>query len=127
GKGQIAVMSSLAGMRGLPSAPAYSASKAAVKAFGEALRGELGKKGVQVSVICPGYIKTPLTDVNTFPMPFIMSAERAAERIQKGLVRNKPRIAFPLRLYLPLWFASCLSPHLTDRFFAALPSKGNTP
>lgn len=123
GGGQIAIVSSLAGMRGLPSAPAYSASKAAVKAYGEALRGSLGKRGVKVSVVCPGYVKTPLTDVNTFPMPFLMGGEQAAKRIRRGLERNRPRIAFPLRLYLPLWVLSCLSPRLTDWFFARLPEK----
>ena len=122
-KGQIAIMSSLAGIRGLPSAPAYSASKAAVRFYGEGLRGYLGKAGVDVSVICPGYIKTPLTDKNTFPMPFIMDADIAAARIAKGLARNQSRIAFPRRLYWPLWWLSCLSPAITDPFFAALPAK----
>lgn len=122
-KGQIAIISSLAGMRGLPSAPAYSASKAAVKSWGEALRGELGKSSVKVSVVCPGYIKTPLTDVNSFPMPFIMSAEKAAKIIRRGLEGNRSRIAFPLPLYIPLWFLGCLSPKLTDWFFAQLPTK----
>lgn len=121
--GQIALISSLAGMRGLPSAPAYSASKAAVRAYGEALRGQLGKQGVRVNVICPGYIKTPLTDVNTFPMPFLMTAERAAKIIRAGLARNRSRIAFPLRLHMPLWWLSSLSPSLTDWFFARLPEK----
>lgn len=123
-KGQIAVMSSLAGMRGLPSAPAYSASKAAVKHYGEALRGSLDKFGISVSVICPGYVKTPLTDKNTFPMPFLMSAEKAAKIIRRGLRWKRARIAFPLSLYLPLWLLSCLSPSLTDWFFSRLPSKG---
>lgn len=123
GKGQIAIMSSLAGIRGLPSAPAYSASKAAVRFYGEGLRGYLKKSGVEVSVICPGYIKTPLTDKNTFPMPFIMDPEVAAKRIAKGLARNCSRIAFPRRLYWPLWWLSCLSPVITDPFFAALPAK----
>lgn len=94
-RGQIAIISSLAAMRGLPSAPAYSASKAAVRAYGEALRGSLGKQGVKVNVICPGYIKTPLTDVNTFPMPFLMTAEKAAKIIRRGLERNRSRLAFP--------------------------------
>lgn len=122
-RGQIAIISSLAAMRGLPSAPAYSASKAAVRAYGEALRGSLGKQGVKVNVICPGYIKTPLTDVNTFPMPFLMTAEKAAKIIRRGLERNRSRLAFPLRLHVPLWFLSCLSPTLTDWFFARLPEK----
>lgn len=122
-RGQIAIISSLAGMRGLPSAPAYSASKAAVKHYGEALRGQIGRYGVRVSVVCPGYIKTPLTDVNDFYMPFLMSPEHAAQRIKMGLARNQSRIAFPRRLYWPLWFLSCLPPMSTDWFFAALPAK----
>lgn len=122
-RGQIALMSSLAGMRGLPSAPAYSASKAAVRFLGEAWRGELKKYGVKVSVICPGYIRTPMTDVNTFPMPFLMEADEAARRIVKGLAVNRSRIVFPLRLYVPLWLLSCLSPTLTDPIFAAMPAK----
>lgn len=123
GKGQIAIMSSLAGIRGLPSAPAYSASKAAVRTYGEGLRGSLKKSGIQVSVICPGYIKTPLTDKNDFYMPLIMDADTAAKRMIQGLARNASRIAFPRRLYWPLWFLSCLSPTITDPLFAALPAK----
>lgn len=122
-RGQIALVSSLAGIRGLPSAPAYSASKNAVRAYGEALRGKLGKDGVKVNVICPGYIKTPLTDKNTFPMPFLMSAEKAARIIRKRLRRNRSRIAFPWMLYVPLWFLASLSTALTDWFFARLPEK----
>lgn len=121
--GQVAIISSLAGIRGLPSAPAYSASKAAVRALGEGLRGELGGQGVKVNVVCPGYVKTPLTDKNTFPMPFLMPAEKAAVIIRKGLERNRSRIAFPWQLYVPLWFLSCLSTALTDWFFARLPKK----
>ena len=121
--GQIAIISSLAATRGLPSCPAYSASKACIRFYGEGLRGWLGKSGVEVSVVCPGYIKTPMTDVNNFPMPLIMSADKAARIIAKGLARNRSRIAFPLALYLPLWLLSCLSPTLTDWFFAALPAK----
>lgn len=122
-RGQIALISSLSAMRGLPSAPAYSASKAAVKHYGEALRGMLSKAGVKVNVVCPGYIKTQMTEANDFPMPFIMSADKAADIIARGLARNRSRIAFPLRLHVPLWILSCLSPGLTDRFFAALPAK----
>lgn len=121
--GQIALMSSLAGIRGMPSCPAYSASKGAIRFLGEGLRGELKDYNIKLSVICPGYIKTPMTDVNKFPMPFIMSAEKSAKIIIKGLEKNKSRIAFPLALYLPLWLISCLPVSLTDWFFAALPRK----
>ena len=123
GHGQIAIISSLAGIRALPSCPAYSASKAAVRYYGEALRGALKKSGVKVSVVCPGYIQTPMTDINPFPMPFMMSAEKAAGIIARGLAKNAPRIAFPIRLYLPLWWISCLSPRITNPFFECLPAK----
>jgi short-subunit dehydrogenase len=125
--GQIAIMSSLAGIRGLPSCPAYSASKICVRGYGEALRGWLGKEGVKVSVICPGYIRTPMTDTNDFRMPFIMEADKAALIMMEGLARNKSRIAFPLALYIPLWFLSCLSTFITDPFFARLPAKPSAP
>lgn len=121
--GQIAIMSSLAGIRALPSSPAYSASKACVRYYGEALRGNLLKHGVSVSVICPGYIKTPMTDVNNFPMPFIMNAEKAAKIISRNLAKGRGRIAFPLSLYLPLWWLACISPRLTDQLFSRLPAK----
>ncbi len=125
--GQIAIISSLAGIRALPSSPAYSASKACVRVYGEALRGWLGKHQVKVNVVCPGYIKTPMTDVNDFPMPFLMDADKAARIIEKGLAKNRGRIAFPLPLYLPLWFLSCLSPRITDPLFARLPAKPAAP
>lgn len=95
GHGQIALMSSMAGFRGFPSAPAYSSSKAAVKAFGEGLRGNLAPHGIKVSVICPGFVKSRITDKNKFPMPFLMSANKAANIIKRGLQKNKPLIAFP--------------------------------
>ena len=123
-RGQIAIMSSLAGFRGLPSAPAYSASKAAMRFYGEGLRGWLGRQGVEVSVICPGYIATRMTRGNPFPMPFLMSAEKAACIIARGLRRNRGRIAFPWQLYLPMWVVSNLLPMaLTDHLFARLPAK----
>ncbi len=123
--GQIAIISSLAGIRGLPSCPAYSASKAAVRFFGEGLRGELKKDGIGVSVICPGYIRTPMTDVNDFPMPFIMETNKAADIILHGIHNNKSRVAFPLALYLPLLLLSYLPLAVTDPFFAALPKKSS--
>lgn len=108
GRGQIAIMSSLASFRGFPGAPAYCASKAAARIYGEALRGELAPHGIAVNVICPGFIKTPMTDVNPFPMPFIMTAERAARIIQKGLAHNRARIAFPWAMYALVRLAAAL-------------------
>ncbi|MBL0319681.1 MAG: SDR family NAD(P)-dependent oxidoreductase [Alphaproteobacteria bacterium] len=122
-RGQIGIISSLSGYRGLPSAPAYSASKAAVKVYGEALRGWLSKDNVGVTVITPGYIKTPMTDVNEFPMPFLVPVEKAATTIIKGLACNKSRLAFPYPLYMIIWFLSSLPPAWTDWIFRSLPSK----
>jgi short-subunit dehydrogenase len=97
--GHVALMSSLASFRGIGGAPAYSASKAAVRIWGEALRSVIAPDNVKVTVICPGFVITPLTDVNTFHMPFLMKADRAARIIRRGLDRQKGRIAFPWPTY----------------------------
>ncbi len=123
GRGQIAIMSSLGAFRGFPGAPAYCASKAAVRVWGEALRGELHGAGIGVSVICPGYVRSPMTAVNDFPMPLLMDAERAARIIRRGLARNRPRIAFPWPLYAAVWLLSALPPRLTDPLLRRLPKK----
>jgi len=123
GRGQIALMSSLAGFRGFPGAPAYCASKAAVRVWGEALRGELAGGGIKVNVICPGYVVTPMTAVNEFPMPLLMSAERAARIVRRGLRRNRARIAFPWPMYVAAWLVGTLPPAWTDRLLARLPKK----
>lgn len=124
--GQIAIISSLAGYRGMPSSPAYSASKAAVKVYGEALRGVLKKNGIALSVITPGYITTPMTDVNDFIMPFKMDVEKAARYIVKKLQKNPARIAFPFPLYFIVWLMSCLPPSIIDPIFSRLPQKPNS-
>src|SRR3546814_18811977 len=85
-RGQIAIMSSLAAFRGFPGAPAYCASKAAVRIWGEALRGMLGREGIEVSVICPGYVKSRMTAHNDFHMPLLMEAGRAAAIICRGQI-----------------------------------------
>lgn len=121
--GQIALLSSLAGFKGLPSSPAYSASKSAVRVYGEGLRGNLADFGIKVNVICPGYVKTPMTDVNKFYMPFLMPVEKAVKIIKKGIAKNKSRIAFPLPFYFIVWFATLLPTGLTDKIFAKLPKK----
>lgn len=123
GKGQIALMSSLAAFRGFPGAPAYCGSKAMVRIWGEALRGELAPQGLAVNVICPGYVRTPMTDVNDFPMPFLMSAEKAAGIIARGLAGNRARIAFPFPTYFAAWMLGVLPVGLTDSLLARLPRK----
>lgn len=123
GRGQIALMSSLAAFRGFPGAPAYCASKAAVRVWGEGLRGDYAARGVAVSVICPGYVESPMTAVNDFPMPLLMSAERAARIIKRGLARNRARIAFPFPMYAAAWLLGLLPPGLTDPLLRRLPKK----
>jgi short-subunit dehydrogenase len=123
GRGQIALMSSLAAFRGFPGAPAYCASKAMVRVWGEALRPDLATKGVQVSVICPGYVTSRMTAANDFPMPLLMSAERAAAIIKRGLARNKGRIAFPWPMYALTRLVAALPHALIDPLMARLPRK----
>lgn len=122
-RGQIAIMSSLAGLRGFPGAPAYCASKAAVKTLGEAWRGMLWREGIAVNVICPGYVKTPMTDQNGFFMPLLMPADRAATIIKDGLAKNRGRIAFPFFTYFMTWLLMILPPFLFDRMLSNLPEK----
>jgi NAD(P)-dependent dehydrogenase (short-subunit alcohol dehydrogenase family) len=122
-RGQIAIVSSLVGFRGFPGAPAYSASKAAVKAWGEGLRGALKHEGIAVSVICPGFIRTPMTTGNPFPMPFMMEPERAAAIVKRGLERNRARIAFPWPHHATAWLVSVLPPSWIDPLLSRLPKK----
>lgn len=114
GTGQIALMASLAGYLGLPGAPAYCASKAAVKTYGESLRQTVAETGVVVSVICPGFIETPLTAQNPFPMPQLMAADAAADKIVRGLAKGRARISFPTPLANLVWLLSTLPPAWRD-------------
>ena len=113
--GQLALVSSIAGFRGLPSAPAYSASKATVKAYGEALHGVLAKDRVGVSVICPGFVKSRITDKNAFSMPLIISAPKAARKIRKGLEKNQLLIAFPWPFVTFMWCLNLLTPYWANK------------
>lgn len=123
GRGQVGIVASVAGFRGLPSAPAYCASKAAVKAWGEGLRGWLAPQGVGVSVILPGFVESRITAANRFRMPLLMPADRAARLIRRGLDRNVGRIGFPLPTVFVGWFMSVLPNALVDRLTRRLPGK----
>lgn len=123
GRGQIAVMSSLAGFRGWPGAPSYCASKAAVKVYGEGLRGALKNSGVKINVICPGFVRTPMTDKNKYPMPFLISSEKAAQIIIKGLKSNKGRISFPWQTAFFAWLFGCLPDRISGNLLKNTPGK----
>ncbi len=93
--GRFAGIASLAGLRGLPTAASYSASKAAVQAFLEASRVDLAPYGVKVTIVNPGFIATAMTEKNKFKMPFLMQADKAAEIIANGIERGARVIEFP--------------------------------
>ena len=121
--GQIAIVSSLAGFLQLPGAPAYSASKAAVFHL-EALRPSAARRGVGVTVICPGFVHSRITAANPFPMPFIMPADRAAKIIARGLEKNSARVAFPWIMYAVVYtLGQLVPPPILRMLLSRLPEK----
>lgn len=110
GEGQLVGVSSLAGIRGLPTAPVYSASKAAMDTFLEGLRVGLRGSGVTVTVIRPGFVKTPMTEKVSHPMPFLMELDDAVEAMMKAIRRRRRSVAFPLPLALIIKAGSLLPP-----------------
>lgn len=123
GRGQVAIVSSVAAFRGLPGAPAYCASKAAVRSWGEGLRVRYARQGIAISVICPGFVESRMTAGNPFPMPFLMDSDRAAAIIRRGLARNRSRIGFPFPTYFIGWMLGVLPSGLVDRLTRGLPEK----
>jgi len=97
GGGHLVAVASLAAYRGLPHAAAYGASKAALITYCEALRPQLKRKGIIVQVVNPGFVRTPLTDRNDFPMPFLMDVDAAARALVRGLGSKRFEIVFPRR------------------------------
>lgn len=118
-RGQIAVVSSLAGFIGLPYSASYNASKAAVRVWGESLRYVMKKHDIGVSVICPGFVVSRMTAGAPFPMPFLMSSARASAIIRRGLANNRARIAFPIGTKAAVWLGSVLPGGWTARLMGA--------
>ncbi|MDR2219661.1 MAG: SDR family oxidoreductase [Methylobacillus sp.] len=116
-RGQLVGIASVAGVRGLPGAGAYSASKAAAISYLESLRVEMSKDDIAVTTICPGYIKTPMTDANPYPMPFMISAEAAANKMAKFIARKRRYVVMPWQMaivarvmrILPAWLWDMIS------------------
>ena len=127
GGGHIVIISSLASLTPLPGAPAYSASKAAVKAYGEALNGALKADGIVVTTICPGFVESRITQNNPFPMPLLMTGPQAAAHMRKGLdkARTSGRVSlvFPWPLAALTWVVSVLPPCLRVWVLSKAPKK----
>lgn len=122
-RGQVALMGSLAGLRGFPGAPAYCASKAAVLSYGDSLRVALKGSGVSVSVILPGFVESAMTARNPYRMPFKMTADEAAEIIRRKLAKGRGRIAFPLAMAVAARAGQILPWPIVDLLLSRAPSK----
>lgn len=121
--GVLCGISSVAGVRGLPGGAAYSASKAAVAVYLEALRLELKGEGIAVVDVAPGYIDTPMTRVNPYPMPFRMSADTAAEKVARAIRRRKPRTVIPWQMAWAARILKWLPIPIYDAVFEKAPRK----
>jgi hypothetical protein len=123
GQGTLVGIASVAGFRGLPGASAYSASKAAAISYLESLRVELHGSGVNVVTICPGYIRTPMTAANPYPMPFMLDADDAARRMVRIIARQSRFAVIPWQMGLVGSVLKGLPRWLYDRLFAKAPHK----
>jgi len=103
-RGTVAVVASIAAYRGLPYSPGYCASKAGLRAYAEALRPRLAPRGVEVTIVCPGFFDSPMTDRFDGPTPFLRQGGDAARIVKRGIDRGRRRVAFPWPLVLGLQF-----------------------
>lgn len=123
GRGTLVGISSVAGFRGLPGSGAYSASKAAATAWLESLRVELSTSGVSVVTICPGFIDTPMTQVNKYPMPFLISSEEAARRFARAIAARRRLAVIPWQMAIVGSCLRALPAWAFDRLMAHAPRK----
>jgi short-subunit dehydrogenase len=117
--GQVVVVASIAGYRGLPYSPAYSASKAGVRTYGEAIRAMLAPSGIAVTVVCPGFFSSPMTDRFKGSTPFLFTTQQAAAIVKRGIDRRRPRVAFPSILVLGLRLADLMPAFFGDAIMRA--------
>ncbi len=115
GRGQVALIASLAAYRGLPYSPGYCASKAGLRAYGEALRALAEPRGVRVTVVCPGFFASRMTDRWEGPRPLLLDTERAARIVKHGIERRRRRLDFPRTLALGMRFCDALPAAIGDR------------
>jgi NAD(P)-dependent dehydrogenase (short-subunit alcohol dehydrogenase family) len=123
GHGRLVGMASVAGIRGLPGAEAYSASKAAAISYLESLRLEMRGSGVKVVTICPGYIETPMTAINHYRMPFLLPAPDAARRFARTIERGKSYAVIPWQMGVVAKLMRLMPNVIYDRLFANAPRK----
>jgi short-subunit dehydrogenase len=122
-RGRVAVIASIAAFVAAPGAPAYCASKSAVQRWAEAMDATERRRGIRLHAICPGYVRTPMTAQNKFPMPFLMDAEEAARRTLAGIVAGRVRVAYPWPTYAMARIVGALPPSWRAAMFARLPAK----
>lgn len=122
-RGRVAVIASLAAFVAAPGAPAYCATKAAVQRWAEAQDASERRRGIRLHAVCPGYVRTPMTARNPFPMPFLMDAEEAARRTLAGIARGRLRIAYPWPVYAGARILGALPPVLRPWIFGRVADK----
>lgn len=123
GKGVLCGIASVAGVRGLPGGGAYSASKAAARVYLEALRLELKSSGIDVVTVSPGYIETPMTHVNPYPMPFRMTADAAAAKVARLVEKRRPESIIPWQMAIVGHLMRFMPRALYDKLFEKAPRK----
>jgi short-subunit dehydrogenase len=125
GDGTLVGIASIAGIRGLPGAGAYSASKAAAISYLESLRVEMQQHGIHVTTIAPGYIKTPMTNVNSYSMPFLMDADIAASKMAKAIAAKRRFVVVPWQMGWLARFMRFIPPFMWDWAMKNAPKKAH--